>query len=152
MNTAIQPGLLGSLQWTPTTETHHLDTAVGDAIEAHLREAGLPVPADELFQWAHWSVPTGTELLDAATLEFHRDSRRPAPALRVEFANGLGVALLVGWSNVCGCGECGSKPTLRVVDVRPAPTEKMTTGEAIASGIVALCFVLLIPFLGLFFQ
>lgn len=150
--TATQPGLFGSLQWAPTTDCQ-FDTAVGEAIASHCTEAGIAIPPDEAFQCAAWFLPVGTELESPEWAGYF--GRASAPALRVEFANGLGVVLLIGWSDRCGCGTCAGLPSLRVVDVRPAPQPpeiRPTVGEVLGGAVVALCFVILIPFLGLFFQ
>lgn len=152
MTTATKPGLFGSLQWEPTTD-YQFDTAVGDAIAEHCQSAGIDVPPDELFQVAAWFLPVGTTLEEPEWAS--NFGRASAPALRVEFANGLGVVLLIGWSDRCGCGTCAGLPSLRVVDVRPAPQPPEippTVGEVLGGAVVALCFVLLLPFLGLFFQ
>lgn len=112
---ALPVSLLSSLQWQPTTE-FALDTEVGDAIADHLRQTDVPVPADEQFQTATWSVPVGTELQNPEWAQFNGNPS--APALRVDFTNGLTVVLLVGWSDMCGCQTCAGKPSLRVVEVR----------------------------------
>lgn len=111
---ALSVSLLSSLQWQPTTD-FALDIAVGDAIAAHLQQAGIPVPADEQFQTATWSIPVGTELESPEWAQFNGNPS--APALRVDLSNGLAVVLLVGWSDVCGCQTCAGKPSLRVVEV-----------------------------------
>lgn len=111
---ATAPGLLSSLVWVRTLECLP-DTVVGDTIADHLSQCGEPVPADELFQNATWMVPSGTELEAPEWAEMNR--RSAAPALRVDFSNGLTAVLLVGWSDRCGCGTCQGLPSLRVVEV-----------------------------------
>lgn len=111
---ASATGLVSSLQWKVTHDCPW-DTRVGDTIADHLNQAGIRVPADELFQNATWSIPTGTDLQSPEWSAFSGLSS--APALRVDFANGLTVVLLIGWSDVCGCGTCAGEPSLRVVEV-----------------------------------
>lgn len=111
---ASATGLVSSLVWVPTTDCH-LDTEVGDTIADYLRQIGAECPADELFQEAKWSIPAGTELESPEWAAFNR--RSSSPCIRVDFANGLTVVLLVGWSDMCGCGTCAGKPSLRVVEV-----------------------------------
>ncbi len=143
--TATQPGLLGSLQWRPTTDCR-FDTAVGDAIAQHCEAAGIAVPPDEAFQSAKWFVPVGTTIEEPEWAGYF--GRASAPALRVDLPNGLGFALLIGWSDRCGCGTCAGLPSLRVVDVRPAapPAEiPPTAGEVLGGALLALFFTVLLP-------
>lgn len=112
--TSTSPGLLSSLVWVRTLDCHW-DTEVGDTIADHLRQCGEPVPADELFQNAEWLIPNGTELEAPEWAEMRRMAA--APALRVDFANGLTAVLLIGWGDRCGCGDCKGLPSLRVVEV-----------------------------------
>lgn len=120
MSTATKTtGILASLQWVPTQQTVHLDTDVGEAIDSYCKDAGIECPADDQWQDVEWAVPAGTELLDEAMLEFQRDRRLPAPALRVTLGSTV-FALIVGWSDMCGCGTCAGLPSLRVVEVRHA--------------------------------
>ena len=114
MNALPATGLVSSLQWKETLDCPW-DTSVGDTIAGHLKQSGIPVPADELFQTATWSIPTGTELQSPEWAAFSGCSS--APALRVDFANELTVVLLIGWSDVCGCETCCGEPSLRVVEV-----------------------------------
>lgn len=108
-------GILSSLQWEPTTDCQ-LDTAVGDSIASYCKDAGIECPADEAFQSAKWSVPVGTTIEQPEWAGYF--GRVSAPALRVEFANGTSFALLIGWSDACGCETCQGLPSLRVVEVR----------------------------------
>jgi len=117
MNATKTPGILSSLQWEPTTD-YQLDTEVGEAVASYCAEAGIECPPDEAFQIAEWAVPFGTELEAPEWLEFARSKKSAAPALRVTLA-GTVFVLLVGWSERCGCPECGSAPALGVLEVQP---------------------------------
>lgn len=102
-------GLIDSLQWVPGDSTS-LDTAAGVVIADHCRQADIPVPPDEAFQGAKWLVPSGSELDYSAPI--------PSPCLRIDLGGHGTFVLLVGWSDVCGCGTCAGRPSLRVVEVR----------------------------------
>lgn len=108
-------GILSSLQWTPTTD-YLLDTEVGVAIASYCSDAGIACPFDEAFERAEWAVPVGTELEAPEWLEFTRSKLAAAPALRVT-VGGMVFGLLVGWSDRCGCPDCGSAPRLSVLEV-----------------------------------
>lgn len=142
-------GLLASLEWEPTLDCD-LDTQVAEAIEAFCRKTGLPVPADELFQGADWYVPRGTSLHPEP---FCR--KQAAPSLRVDMRDGRSFALLVGWSNVCGCGTCSGTPSLRAVESSwepaAAPTPP-TAGEVLGATLLGLFFTVLLPLASRFVQ
>jgi hypothetical protein len=103
-------GLLRSVEWVET-DANGWDTKVGDAIAKYCRLIGDEVPADELFQTAVWSVPTGTELEPDP---FCR--KQTAPSLRVDMADGSSFAVLIGWGDYCGCPDCSNTPSFRVVE------------------------------------
>jgi len=107
-------GLIDTMQWVPGESTS-LDTAAGDVIADHCRQAGVPVPPDEAFQNATWMVPAGTELESPEWAAF--SGRTSSPCLRIDLGAHGTFVLLVGWGDVCGCGTCAGRPSLRVEEV-----------------------------------
>ncbi len=104
--------ILAGLEWVETQE-QCLDTEVGEAIGAYCTEAGIEAPDCESLGWF---VPVGTEMLDQSMLDFMHDRRKPAQALKVQWP-GVAFVLLLDWDGMCGCEDCGRKPSMHVVEV-----------------------------------
>lgn len=110
MNATKPHGLLASIEWVEAP-ANAWDFAIAEAIEVFCRASGIPCPADALFGTATWRVPAGMDL-DPSPFCL----KKAAPCLRVDMRDGTSFAVVLGWSNVCGCGECDGWPTFKVVE------------------------------------
>ena len=100
------------IAWEPELDCFD-DEAVGDAIcEWHIARGEEP-PADRLFGTAEWERPAGTSLQDFGGYW----GEKLAQVLRVTLGGKRRYVLAIGWDNVCGCGECGGRPTFDVTEV-----------------------------------